>query len=121
MPSSVSAGRRSASTSRMNAIHGLAVVGVVQLRVDGAGVEAQQPRPEPVVVAVLEDPQVGRGGDDEPGAIGEAAGPQRGARAAAGRPRVAQERDAVGRGERLAIQAVELRRQRVEHVLLGRP
>src|SRR6478752_1421231 len=37
-----------------------AVVGVVERRVDGLRVEAEEPRSEPVVIAVLHDPQVRR-------------------------------------------------------------
>ena len=45
------------------------MVGVVEGGVDASRVEAEEPRPQPVVVAVLDDPQVGRRGDDEPGPV----------------------------------------------------
>jgi hypothetical protein len=41
-----------------------------------AGVVAEQPQPQPVVVAVLHDPQVGRRGDHQPGPLRQAAGAQ---------------------------------------------
>ena len=53
------------------------MVGVVEQVVDRGGVVAEQPQPQPVVVAVLDHPQVGRRGDDEAGPLGQAAGSQR--------------------------------------------
>ena len=50
----------------------LAVVGVVERGVDRRRVLAEEPRPQPVVVAVLHDPQIRRRGDDESSAIRQA-------------------------------------------------
>jgi len=36
------------------------MVGVVEAGIDGVGIEAEEPGPEPVVVAVLEDSQIRR-------------------------------------------------------------
>ena len=84
------------------------------------GVEAQEPGPEPVVVAVLEHAQVRRRGDDEPGAVREAVGTEGRAGTRAGRAGVAVERDAGRRRQRLAVEAVQLGRQGVEDVALRR-
>ena len=80
-------------------------MGIVELGVDDGRVEAQEPQPQPVVVAVLDDPQVRRGGHHQPGAVGQGAGPQGGrvpvprrfARRPAG-PRRAPAARAGGRG-----------------------
>ena len=94
----------------------LAVVGVVEGRVDLAGVEAEEPRPQPVVVAVLDDPQVGRRGDHEPGPLRPAQVAQGLAGTRGDVAGVAQERDAFDRRRRLAEEPVELRGQAVEDV-----
>ena len=75
-----------------------AVVGVVERGVDRLRVEAEEPRPEPVVVAVLHDPQVRRRGQDEAHAVRQAAGPERRGGARARVARVAEERDPASRG-----------------------
>ena len=94
----------------------LAVVGVVERRVDLARVEPEEPGPQPVVVAVLDDSQIGRRRDDEPGAVR----PAQVAQGRAGTRRdvacVAEERDAFDRRRRLSEEPVELRGEAVEHV-----
>ena len=52
-------------------------VGIVEGGVDGGRVDPQEPQPQPVVVAVLDDPHVGRAGHHQPGAVGQGPGPQR--------------------------------------------
>ena len=118
--SSVRAGRSPARTSRRNAEVRLAVVGVVERRVDLPRVEAEEPRPQPVVVAVLHDPQVRRRGHDEAGAIGQAAGPQRGLRPRRHVAGVAQQRDPGRGGRGLAVEPTELALEAVEDVALRR-
>ena len=97
----------------------LAVVGIVEGRVDLPGIEAEEPRAQPVVVAVLDHPQIRRRGDDEAGAIGASQGAQRRAGTRRHVTGVAQQRDAPDRRRRLAEEAIELARQSVEHVALG--
>ena len=73
------------------------MVGVVEGGVDRPGVEPEEPCPQPVVVAVLHDTEVGRRRDDKPGSVRSAAGAQRGPNPGRDVPRVAEEGDAFGR------------------------
>ncbi len=98
----------------------LAVMGVVQGSVDRARIEAEEPRPEPVVVAVLDDPEVGRRRDDEPDPFRPPAGTQRRAGALGDVARVPEQGDPADRRGNLAEQAIELPGQTVEDVAVGR-
>ena len=98
----------------------LAVVGVVERRVDLAGIEAEEPRPQPVVVAVLDDAQVRRRGHDQARPFGPSTRAQGGPGPRRHIAGVAQEGDALDRRRRLAEQAIELLRQPVEDVALRR-
>ena len=95
------------------------MVGVVEGRVDRPCVEAEEPRPQPVVVAVLDDAQVGRRGHDQ-------ASPVRPAARAQGRPGarrdvagIAEQGDPLDRRRRLAEEPVELLAEPVEDVAVG--
>ena len=96
------------------------MVGVIEGRVDGSRIEPQEPRPQPVVVAVLDDAEIRRRGDDQARAV-------RAATRSQGRPgarrdlaSVTQQRDPLDRGRRLAEQPIELLAQPIEDVAIGR-
>ena len=94
---------------------------MVQLVVDRLRVEAKEPGPQPVVIAVAQHTQVGRRGDGKPGPVRQATGAQGRAGAPARGARIAQEREAARRRQRLPVEPVQLRRQRVERIALRRP
>ena len=118
--SSARTGRRPAEDVAQEGEVRLAVMGVVEGRVDGAGVEPEEPRPQPVVVAVLDDPQVRRRGHDEPRAVRSAQLAQGRAGAWRDIAGIAEQGDPFDRRRRLAEQPVELGRQAVEHVAFRR-
>ena len=98
----------------------LAVMGVVERRVDGAGIEPEEPRPQPVVVAVLHDPEVRRRGHHQPGTLRAPATTESGAGARRQVPGVTEQGDPLDRWRRLAEEPVELLGEPVEHVALRR-
>ncbi len=95
------------------------VVGVIKGRVDRRRVEAQEPGPQPVVVAVLDHAQVGRRGDHQPGAIGQATRSKGRLGPDACVARVAKEGDPADGRERFPVEPAELRLETAEDVSFG--
>ena len=94
-------------------------MGVVERAVDLGSVEAKEPGAQPVVVAVLENPEVRRRGHDESGVIGERSVAQGGPRSRSCLPGVSEEGKPAHRRAAVAIEAPELLCEAGEHVALG--
>ena len=95
------------------------MVGIVEGRVDRPRVLPEQPRPEPVVVAVLHDAEVRRRRDDEANTLGQAPVAEGGPCSARAVPRVPEEGDPRRAGERLAVKPSQLLLETAEHVAIG--
>ncbi len=95
-------------------------MGVVERCVDHVGREAQEPGSEPVVVAVLDHPQVGRGGEHEARPIGERLGAQGSPRPDARVACVTQERDPGRARAAVPGEPTELRGEEDEEVAVRR-
>ena len=91
-------------------------MGVVERRVDLAGVEAEEPCPKPVVVAVFHDAQVRRRRDHEPDPIRATHRSQARLRPFGDVARVTQQGKTLGPRRELAEESVELLAETVEDV-----
>ncbi len=99
---------------------GIQLVTVVEGGVHGCWVDAQEPHAQPVVVAVLDDAQVGGAGDHQARSIGEGSRPER---FAGSRPCIAGvtlESDPAAARQAPPKEAIELGRQAPEEVPLWR-